>query len=432
MIGFRVDVYTDEYLPDGVTDTDALLTVCAEDDGAPGEPGVEHVEVIVIDCSGSMSTPATKIYAARRAACAAVDGLRPGTLFAVIRGTGTAQVVYPPGGGLARAAAETRDQARRTINRMSAAGGTAIGSWLLAARDLFAGHPDAVRHAILLTDGRNEHESAADFADALAACREHFQCDSRGVGRGWVAAELTAVSDTLLGTARDIADPADLVADFQAMTKAAMARALPAVSLRVWIPHGARISTFKQVHPTLEDLLERGTAVGGQETEFPTGAWGAGCRDYHLSVSGLLPHRITRPSRLARIAVVTDGRRLAGGDIQAMWTADEQLHTQVSREVRHSRGVIDLAEAIRLGMAARGRGDLAAAGAHLGRALDLARASHDQATTEILEQVVEADPAGGAPAGGAPWVRPDVDPHLFEVLEVRYRFTRALEPRTAR
>ncbi|OAA23991.1 von Willebrand factor type A domain-containing protein [Frankia sp. EI5c] len=424
MISFSVRADTDSHLATGTAETDAMITVQAREDGTAGSRSPDYAEVIIIDCSGSMATPRSKLDAARQAACAAVDSLRPGTLFAVIRGSSIARTVYPPEGGLVRATEQTRADARRLVQQVEAGGGTAIGRWLLAARDLFAEHPDAFRHAILLTDGKNEHETAAAFRAALAACQGRFQCDSRGVGRGWVAAELTAVSDALLGSARDVADPADLVEDFQRMTVAAMARARPEISLRVWVPRHARISLFKQVTPTISDLLDHARPVGALESEFPTGAWRAERRTYHLTISDLRPRTSTEPCRLARVAVVSGDEVLASNDVKAVWTSEPTLYSRRSRQAEYSRATILLETAFTRGTEALRRGDSGNAADHLSRARGLAYDLGDDTKIEMLDQLLQPDPVTGRVR-----IRPGIDPHDLEVFDVRSRYTRPARPR---
>jgi len=127
-------------------------------------------EVILVDCSGSMGHPPTKIAAARRATEAAIDLLPDGTLFAVVEGTHEARMAYPATATLAVASDQTRREAKKAAARLVAAGGTAMGAWLAQARDLLAPHPHAVRHALLLTDGRNEHETSAELGQVLETC----------------------------------------------------------------------------------------------------------------------------------------------------------------------------------------------------------------------------------------------------------------------
>ena len=158
--GFTVDVDHNQYLPEGGRDVSAVATVTSE--GTPAAvsgAGESSAEIIIIDCSGSMDVPHSKITQARAATVAAVDVVRDGVWFAVIAGTSFAKPVYPANGAMAMASPQTRAEAKRAISGLRAGGGTAIGKWLQLARQVFATSPATLRHAILLTDGRNQHET---------------------------------------------------------------------------------------------------------------------------------------------------------------------------------------------------------------------------------------------------------------------------------
>src|SRR6202044_437331 len=161
-----------------------------------------------------------------------------------------------------------------------------IGQWLRLARQIFQSSPATLRHAILLTDGKNQHETADELAAAISACEGVFRCDCRGVGTDWQVAELRKISTALLGTVDIVVDPAGLAADFEEMMRGAMSKQLPDVLLRVWTPQSAAVKFVKQVAPAIDDLTGLRLASGAQAGDYPTGAWGpGGGRDYHVAVS---------------------------------------------------------------------------------------------------------------------------------------------------
>lgn len=325
---FSVDVYQNEYLPEGGRDVSAIVTVTATGGGtigsavaaphlyAPGQ-GPSAAVAIMVDCSGSMDYPPTKMRNARDATAAAIDTLRDGVHFAVIGGTHVAKEVYPGGGRLAVADATTRDQAKQALRRLSAGGGTAIGTWLRLADRLLSSDDVAIRHGILLTDGRNEHESPEDLKAALDSCAGRFTCDARGVGTDWEVKEVTGIASALLGSADIVADPAGLAADFTQMMETAMGKEVADVALRVWTPVGTTIKFVKQVAPTVEDLTDRRTEAGPRAGDYPTGSWGDESRDYHVCVevpaAGLgqemLAARVSSSSRNPMGARTTWARR---------------------------------------------------------------------------------------------------------------------------
>ncbi|MFG2605828.1 VWA domain-containing protein [Streptomyces sp. NPDC048514] len=400
---FSVDVYQNEYLPDGGREVDAIVTVSSRGGGtvgsaaapvhAPGQPASAAVAVMV-DCSGSMDYPPAKMRNARDATAAAVDTLRDGTLFAVIGGTHVAKEVYPGGGRLAVADATTREQAKQALRRLTAGGGTAIGTWLRLADRLLSSADVTIRHGILLTDGRNEHESPGDLRAALDACAGRFTCDARGVGTDWEVKEVTGIASALLGTADIVADPAGLAADFTRMMESAMGKEVADVTLRVWTPVGSTIRFVKQVAPAVADLTGRRTEAGPRAGDYPTGSWGDESRDYHLCVE-VPPAGLGQEMLAARVSLVVpqpDGtvRNLgAQGLVRAVWTDDMAASTSINPQVAHYTGQAELAQAIQQGLDLRKVGDFDGATAKLGRAVQLASASGNADTAKLLAKVVD-------------------------------------------
>ncbi|MGW4082521.1 VWA domain-containing protein [Streptomyces sp. NPDC004822] len=403
VLRFSVDVYQNEYLPDGGTQVDAIVTVTSTGGGTlagapaaarPAGPDTDAAVALMVDCSGSMDYPPTKMRNARDATAAAVGTLRDGVHFAVIGGTHVAKEVYPGGGRLAVADATTREQAKQALRKLYAGGGTAIGTWLRLADRLLSSADVAIRHGILLTDGRNEHESAEDLRAALDACAGRFTCDARGVGTDWEVKEVTSVASALLGSADIVADPAGLAADFTRMMENAMGKEVADVALRVWTPVGATIRFVKQVAPTVEDLTGRRTEAGPRAGDYPTGSWGDESRDYHVCVE-VPAAGLGREMLAARVSLVVprpDGSAQnldAQGLVRAVWTDDMTASTSINPQVAHYTGQAELAQAIQEGLDLRKAGDIDGATAKLGRAVQLAGASGNADTAKLLAKVVD-------------------------------------------
>lgn len=402
---FSVDVYQNEYLPEDGREVNAIVTVSATGGGtvgsavtaphlySPGQ-GPSAAVAIMVDCSGSMDYPPTKMRNARDATAAAIDTLRDGVHFAVIDGTHVAREVYPGGGRLAVADPATRDQAKQALRRLSAGGGTAIGTWLRLADRLLASADVEIRHGILLTDGRNEHESPEDLRAALDACAGRFTCDARGVGTDWEVKEVTAIASALLGTADIVADPAALSADFTQIMEATMGKEVADVALRLWTPVGTQIKFVKQVAPTVVDLTDRRTEAGPRAGDYPTGSWGDESRDYHVCVE-VPPASLGQEMLAARVALVipqSDGSAQnlgAQGLVKAVWTDDMAASTSINPQVAHYTGQAELAQVIQQGLDARKAGDIDGATAKLGRAVQLASASGNADTAKLLAKVVD-------------------------------------------
>jgi hypothetical protein len=390
MTGFTVEIDQNTYLPAGVGRVDAIITVQAPDTPAAAPPA-DGLEIIILDCSTSMS--GDRISAARRAAAEAIAQVRDGVAFALIAGTATAEQVYPAT-GTAVSSARTRSEATERVMRLRANGATAIGTWLTLAGQIADRHGDGLRHAILLTDGQNG-ERVPVFQSALDAVVGRFTCDCRGVGTDWRVDELRAIASALLGTVDIVADPADLAADFRAIMGAAMEKTIADLALRLWTPRTARVKFVKQVAPTIEDLTGRRSEAGNLRGDYPLGSWGAESRDYHVCVE-LVPGVVGEAAvAAARVGVVRGDEVLGKGDVLAEWTDDTALSTRISRGVALYTGQAELAEAIQEGLAAQERGDERTATARLGRAVELARETGNDGTARLLAEVVDVDWATG-------------------------------------
>ncbi|AVZ73069.1 hypothetical protein SLUN_13600 [Streptomyces lunaelactis] len=406
---FSVEVYQNEYLPEGGREVNAIVTVTSTGGGTSGgapllgaSPSPSYIPgqapgaavVIMVDCSGSMDYPPTKMRNARDATAAAIDTLRDGVAFAVVAGTHVASEVYPGDGRLAVADAQTRAQAKEALRRLSAGGGTAIGTWLRLADRLLSGSDVPIRHGILLTDGRNEHEAPEDLRTALEANAGRFTCDARGVGTDWEVKEVTGIASALLGTADIVADPTGLAADFTSMMENAMGKEIADVALRLWTPVGVEIKFVKQVAPTVEELTGRRTEAGPRAGDYPTGSWGDESRDYHVCVqvpqAGIGQEMLA--ARVSLIIPAADGGApevLSQGLVKAVWTDDMVASTSINPQVAHYTGQAELAQVIQQGLDARKSGDFDGATAKLGRAVQLAADSGNRDTAKLLSKVVD-------------------------------------------
>ena len=391
MLDFHLSCFQNEYLPRDAREVHAVITITAPEAGHDASEG--GVEVIAVDTSESMA--GSKILAARQATATAVAALDDGVRFAVIAGNDSARVIYPFDGGLAVASPQTRGEAQHASERLAASGGTAIGSWLQLIADLVR-EVSGIKHAILLTDGKDQSESPEDLERAIAAAQGMFQCDCRGVGTDWVVAELRKVSTALLGTVDIVADASGLASDFKAMTDRAMSKSFADVNLRVWTPQGANIAFVKQVVPELLDLTDRRAIVDALSGDYPTGAWGGGeSRDYHLCVT-VKPGSVGDEMLAARVSVIVNGELRGQALSRAIWTNDRARWIQLNRRVAHYTGQTQLADAIAEGLEARKLGNMEAAKANLVWAVRLAAQSGNAELATLLSRVVEVeDPTTG-------------------------------------
>jgi hypothetical protein len=95
----------------------------------------------------------------------------------------------------------------------------------------------------------------------------------------------------------------------------------------------------------------------------------------------------------ARVSIVEGDQVLAQSLVRAVWTEDTALSTRINRQVAHYTGQAELAETIQAGIEARKAGDDRTATIKFGRAAQLAHASGNKATEELLATVVDIEDA---------------------------------------
>jgi Ca-activated chloride channel family protein len=417
--GFRIQVSQNRYLSVEDRRMDLVVNVWSGATGSGAPP--QAAQVLLVDSSGSMGDPPAKMAAARRAAMAAVDTLRDGSLFAVVAGTHQTEPVYPDSGGLARADPATRAAAHRAIRtRLVAHGGTAIGAWLAAADALLGDHPDAIRHALLLTDGRNEHETDEQLDAVLRRCAGRFTCDARGVGEGWRVDELRRVVTALRGRAEALAVH-EVEEDFRALTEALMGKQVADVRLRLALRPGTGLRTLKQVFPTDHELSPDADAgVGAGERgpmDVALGSWGAGeRRDYLVSLdvdpAGQPP---------GEDLLVADVRLVAGPGrdevsrrtaVVVHWTDDDALSVPLDDQVSHYTAQEELGAEVVAGCEAYDAGRPDEALAHWSAARAMAEASGNAELLRRLSRLIEVG------EDGRPRLRPDLTRSDFLSAEV--------------
>jgi len=393
MAEFSAEVYQNEFLPDGGTDVHAVVTVACTGAGAAGQVGGgDAAEIVIVDTSGSMGE--VNIRMAQDAAVAAIDQIIDGTWFAVIAGTHEARLAFPAGRaelGMAQMDAASREAAKRAVSSFRADGGTAMGTWLTMASRVFATVPSlAQKHAILLTDGENQHETPEQLTAAIHAAQGQFQCDCRGVGSAWQVAEVRRIAQALMGTVDIIPTGAQMAATFETLMRQSMGRGVASAFLRVWAPQGAQVLFVRQVSPTVEELTSRRQEVNALTSAYPTGSWGDESRDYHVAVR-LSAKGIGQEQLAARVQLAVADQVVAQGLVKAMWSNDDTLTTRINPEVAHYTGQTELADAIQEGLAAKAMGDDATATAKLGRAVQLAAETGNDEATAKLKKVVDID-----------------------------------------
>lgn len=392
MAQFTAEVFQNEFLAEGSTDVHAIVRMTATGAGTPEAGPIDAGEVIMIDTSGSMA--GASFAAAQHAAQVALDVIEDGTWFAIVGGSHVANRVFPypnAPSSMVRMEPAARAEAKRAIGMMRAGGGTAMSTWLQLADQLLGLLPPGTkRHAILLTDGKNESEPKHHLTATLERLQGRFRCDARGVGSRYEVAEVREIASALLGSDELIRDPSQIADSFRQMLGESMARGIPEAQLRVWTPQGAQLLFVRQVSPKLDDLTPRRTVVNPLTAGFPTGSWGDESREYHVAVR--VPSKPVGSEQLAaRVQIVTGEQVRASGLVKAMWSSDANLTARISPEVAHYTGQAELAEAIQQGLAAKAAGDEATATVKLGRAVQLARETGNEEATTRLRKVVDIE-----------------------------------------
>jgi hypothetical protein len=386
---FKAEVFQNQFLPVGASEVHAIMTVTAAQSMAAQTSG--RLFGILCDVSGSMD--GVKILAARAAMTKLVTMLPEDCSFFIVTGSDTAKLICP----LSQATQANKDRAIAWIRQIKADGGTTISVWLQAALQQFKSRPDALKQALLLTDGQNDDNDELPLQQALAACDGVFQCDCRGVGTDWKVEQLRKIATKLLGTTDIIPAPAQIEADFQAILKKALGKSVSDVFLRLWTPQGANVLYCKEVSPEIVDLTKRARQMKPQVREYPTGAWGkAESRDFHFCIEvkpGAVGDEVLagRASLIYSIGGVEN--KAAEARILAVWTDDEQKSTKIDRVVAHYTGQAELAQSIQDGLEARASGDTERATALLGKAVKIAHESGNESTAKLLRSVVDIQDA---------------------------------------
>lgn len=267
--------------------------------------------LLVLDQSGSMGDMAggqTKLQLAQEAALRAVSLLSPGDLVGVIAFESSPVWVVP----LQRA--ENQAIIRTQIGRLQAGGGTTIAPALEEAIRALEGLDSAVKHVILLTDGRGE---SSDFSAQIRRLRQLGATVSTvAVGKDADRDLLARLAEQGEGRYYFAEDPQQVPSIFAAET-ATVAQDLrvnrrfrprevrPASFIRALVPSGElppldgfTITTAKPgaivhyvVPPEDHPLLASGRFGLGQTLVFtssPAGDWGKSWREWPLLTPLLL------------------------------------------------------------------------------------------------------------------------------------------------
>ncbi|MFI2617948.1 VWA domain-containing protein [Streptomyces sp. NPDC018584] len=384
-----------------------------EGDPAAGGHRPRLAEVLLIDHSSSMVIPPSRLAAARAAAVSALAKIPDGALFALVAGGDKATMIYPRKTGLAVAHAESRAAAEAALYDCTPGGGTAMGTWLERARLLFrelpaTGSADYVRHALLLTDGKNEpgYEAPEELRARVERCARAFDCDVVGIGDAWETEELLLIAGALGGRTRAVEDLTRLPGELAALTGRAAERDVTGLRLRLYHRAGVRPLSFEQVHPTRTaltpshvDLTGVSTGAGGPVQEYELGPCGEETRAYLLCVAA--PYD---PAQLGKELLLTEAEIDAADDARDVelpapqpvlmrWTDDADLYSRLDPQVAHYQHEEELHRTFEQACAELKRGARDSAEALLGTAWRLAGETGDTAMRDHLRRLIRVDDA---------------------------------------
>lgn len=389
---FKAEVFQNQFLTQGAREVHAIMTINVQaDDGIAATPNNGRLFGIICDTSGSMGRG--KIHAAKDAMIKVVNLLPEDAYFFIVTGTSKANVICP----VSKATLDRKTWAIAAIKEIYASGGTLMSTWLNEALEQFNKMPNAVRQALLLTDGQNDDSDESKLNKILEACEGVFQCDCRGVGTDWRVPQLQKIANKLLGTTDIIPNAEMIEADFRAILEKAMSKDVSDVAMRLWTPQGAKILFCKQVSPDIVDLTHRAKIVKTQVVDYPTGAWGKQeSRDYHFCIE-VNPGNVGDEMLAGRASLIYTNNgvetKIVEARILATWTDDDAKSTKIDRRVAHYTGQAELAQSIQEGLEARAKGNIEIATAKLGKAVKLAHESGNEATAKLLKTVVDIQDA---------------------------------------
>ena len=396
MAEFTATVYQNEFLPDGGTDVNAIVTVTCSGAGSAGQTGGPATPAR----SSSSTRPARwagpSCEAAKTAASAAIDQILDGTWFAVVAGTHQAYLAFPPvraGAGMVRMDAGARYAAhagdRPVPLRRRHRDGHLAARW--PAR-LFDSVPMlAQRHAILLTDGENHNETPEQLTrPSLAATG---QVPVRLPRRRRRLAGRRGTPDRP-GPARHGRHHPRADADGPGLRRADAAVDEPRRRRRAAAGVGAAGRAGDVRPPGLADGRGSDRPPGrGQPADrrLSDRARGATSPATTTSACGSPPRRSARSSSPPGSSWPSATQVVAQGLVKAKWSDDEGLTTRINPEVAHYTGQTELAEAIQEGLAAKAAGDEETATTKLGRAVQLAAQTGNEEATTRLRKVVDIE-----------------------------------------
>lgn len=214
------------------------------------DPNVPLNLCLILDHSGSMNGRSLEMV--KKAANRLVDRLSPVDRLSVVVFDHRAQVLVP------NQVINNPEAIKKQINKLSAAGGTAIDEGLrLGIEELAKGKKESISQAFLLTDGENEHgdnNRCLKFAELAASY--NLTLNTLGFGDHWNQDILEQIADVGGGTLSYIQQPEQAVEEFSRLFNRIQAVGLTNAYLLLSIMPKVRLAELKPIAQVAPDTIE--------------------------------------------------------------------------------------------------------------------------------------------------------------------------------
>ncbi|OKH27653.1 vWA domain-containing protein [Chroogloeocystis siderophila] len=206
---------------------------------------------LILDHSGSMK--GHPLETVKQAANGLVDRLTPGVdRLSVVVFDHRAKVLIPS------QIVDDPESIKRQINRLSAAGGTAIDDGMrLGIEELAKGKKETVSQAFLLTDGENEHgdnQRCLKFAELAASY--NLTLNALGFGDHWNQDILEQIADAGGGTLSYIEQPEQAIDEFSRLFNRISTVGLTNAYLLFSLIPKVRLAELKPIAQVAPDTIE--------------------------------------------------------------------------------------------------------------------------------------------------------------------------------
>jgi Ca-activated chloride channel family protein len=205
---------------------------------------------LILDHSGSMSGNALRTV--KDAANQLVDQLNSGDRLSVIAFDHKAKVIVP------NQTVDNKDQIKRQISHLEAAGGTCIDDGMkLGLEQLTGVSGNYTPQVFILTDGENEHgDNNRCLSIARLAAEHGVTLNALGFGANWNQDVLESIADAANGSLTYIETPDQAVAEFERLLQRAQSVGLTNAQLLLQLTPQSRLADLKPLAQVAPETIE--------------------------------------------------------------------------------------------------------------------------------------------------------------------------------